>query len=83
MVAGGSTRGARAPVRRMVPVSCRAAQWAVLFSSHPIDDVGIKEVDEGIWTVSITHHDLGYVELEQKTTQPLDNPFGTRLSPMS
>jgi len=44
--------------------------------------VGIKEVDEGIWLVSFMHHDLGYVDLEQRTLQPLDNPFGTRLSPM-
>jgi hypothetical protein len=26
---------------------------------------------------------VGYFDLEQKTLQPLDNPFGTRLSPMS
>ena len=26
---------------------------------------------------------LGYFDLEQKTLQPLDNPFGMRLSPMS
>jgi hypothetical protein len=45
--------------------------------------VGIKEVDEGIWIVSFMHYDLGYVDLEQRTLQPLDNPFGTRLSPMS
>jgi transposase InsO family protein len=44
--------------------------------------VGIKEVDEGIWLVSFMHYDLGYVDLEQRTLQPLDNPFGTRLSPM-
>jgi len=25
---------------------------------------------------------LGYFDLEQKTLQPLDDPFGTRLSPM-
>jgi hypothetical protein len=29
------------------------------------------------------HYDLGYVDLEQKTLQPLDNPFGPRLLPMS
>jgi hypothetical protein len=29
------------------------------------------------------YDDLGYFDLEQKTLQPLDNPFGTRLSPMS
>jgi len=27
------------------------------------------------------HYDLGYFDLEQKTLQPLNNPFGTRLSP--
>jgi hypothetical protein len=45
--------------------------------------VGIKEVDEGIWIASFMHYDLGYIDLEQKTLQPLDNPFGPRLSPMS
>ena len=45
--------------------------------------LGIKEVDEGIWLVSFTHYDLGYIDLEQKTLQPLDNPFGPGLSPMS
>ncbi|MBB4365451.1 hypothetical protein GGD65_006517 [Bradyrhizobium sp. CIR18] len=45
--------------------------------------LGIKEVDEGIWLVSFMHYDLGYLDLEQKTQQPLDNPFGTRLSPIS
>ena len=45
--------------------------------------LGIREVDEGIWLVSFMHYDLGYFDLEQKTLQPIDNPFGTRLSPMS
>ena len=45
--------------------------------------VGIKEVDYGIWIVSFMQYDLGYIDLEQKTLQPLDNPFGPRLSPMS
>jgi hypothetical protein len=45
--------------------------------------VGINEVDDGIWLVSFMHYDLGYIDLEQKTLQPLDNPFGPRLSPMS
>jgi hypothetical protein len=45
--------------------------------------LGIKEVDEGIWLVSFMHYDLGYIDLEQKTLQPLDNPFGARMSPMS
>ncbi len=45
--------------------------------------LAIKEVDDGIWLVSFMHHDLGYIDLEQKTLQTIDNPFGPRLSPMS
>jgi transposase InsO family protein len=45
--------------------------------------LGIKEVDDGIWLVSFMHYDLGYIDLEQRTLQPLDNPFGPGLSPMS
>jgi transposase InsO family protein len=45
--------------------------------------VGIKEVDNGIWLVSFMDYDLGYIDLEEKTLQPLDNPFGPRVSPMS
>jgi hypothetical protein len=45
--------------------------------------LGIKEVDEGIWLVSFIDYDLGYIDLEQRTLQTLDNPFGPRLSPMS
>src|SRR5579885_836593 len=45
--------------------------------------LGIKEVDDGIWLVSFINYDLGYIDREQKTLQTIDNPFGTRLSPMS
>lgn len=45
--------------------------------------LGIKEVDDGIWLVSFMHYDLGYIDLEQRTLQTIDNPFGSRLSPMS
>ncbi len=38
--------------------------------------VGIREVDEGIWLISFMKYDLGYIDLEEKTLQPLDNPFG-------
>jgi len=41
--------------------------------------VGIKEVDEGIWLVSFMNDDLGYIDLEEKTLQPLNNPFGPRV----
>src|SRR6476620_8704415 len=41
--------------------------------------VGIKQTDDRIWLVSFMDYDLGYFDLEQKTLQPLDNPFGTTL----
>jgi hypothetical protein len=45
--------------------------------------VGIKEVDDGIWLVSFMDYDLGYIDLEEKTLQPLDNPFGPRVYAVS
>ncbi len=45
--------------------------------------VGIKEVDHGIWLVSFMDYDLGYIDLEEKTLQPLENPFGPKVLPMS
>ena len=36
--------------------------------------------DEGIWLVTFIDYDLGYIDLEQRTLQTLDNPFGPRLS---
>ena len=41
--------------------------------------VGLKEVEEGIWLVSFMDYDLGYIDLEEKTLQPLDNPFGPKV----
>jgi len=45
--------------------------------------VGIKEVQDGIWLVSFMDYDLGYIDLEERTLQPLDNPFGAIVLPMS
>ena len=41
--------------------------------------VGVKEVDHGIWWVSFMDRDLGYVDLEEKALQPLENPFGPKV----
>jgi hypothetical protein len=41
--------------------------------------LGIKEVDDSIWLVSFMHYDLGYIDLEQRTLQPLDNPLRPRV----
>ena len=38
--------------------------------------VDVKEVETGIWLVSFMSYDLGYIDLEERTLQPLENPFG-------
>ena len=45
--------------------------------------VGVQEVDSGIWLVSFMDYDLGYVDLDERTLQPLENPFGPKVLPMS
>ena len=45
--------------------------------------LGIKKIDDGIWIVSFMSYDLGHIDLEPKALQPLDNPFGPRLLPLS
>jgi putative transposase len=45
--------------------------------------VSIKEVDESIWLVSFMDYDLGYFDLETRVLEPLENPFGPKVLPMS
>lgn len=45
--------------------------------------VGIKQVDERIWLVSFMHYDLGYFDDETCRLEPLQNPFGPKVLPMS
>jgi putative transposase len=45
--------------------------------------VGVKQVDEHIWLVSFMHYDLGYFDDETCRLEPIDNPFGPKLLPMS
>ena len=45
--------------------------------------VGIKEIDDGIWLVSFMNYDLGYFDLEGVRFDPIANPFGSKVLPMS
>jgi putative transposase len=45
--------------------------------------VGITEVQDDIWLVSFMDYDLGYFELETRVLEPLENPFGPKVLPMS
>ena len=44
--------------------------------------LGLREVDTDVWLVSFMHYDLGYIDLEARTLQTIDTPFGSRASPM-
>ena len=45
--------------------------------------IGIKEVSDMIWLVSFMDYDLGYFDEDSCKFEPLDNPFGPKLLPMS
>ena len=37
--------------------------------------LGLREVDVDVWLLSFMHYDLGYVDLEARSLQTIDNPF--------
>ena len=45
--------------------------------------VGIKQVEDRLWLVSFMDYDLGYFDDTECRLEPIDNPFGAKLSPMS
>lgn len=45
--------------------------------------VGVKQVDDHIWLVTFMHYDLGYFDDETGRLEPIENPFGSKLLPMS
>jgi transposase InsO family protein len=46
-------------------------------------NVGIKEVEDDIWLVSFMEYDLGYFDEQTCKLEPLPNPFGPKVLPMS
>ncbi len=45
--------------------------------------VGVKQVDDQIWLVSFMQHDLGYFDDQTGRLEPIANPFGPNVLPMS
>jgi putative transposase len=45
--------------------------------------VGVKQVGDHVWLVTFMHYDLGYFDDETCRLEPIDNPFGPNLLPMS
>jgi putative transposase len=46
-------------------------------------DVGVKQVSDRIWLVTFMDYDLGYFDDETCRLEPIDNPFGPKVLPMS
>ncbi len=46
-------------------------------------NVGVTQVGERIWLVTFMHDDLGYVDDETCRLEPIENPFGPKVLPMS
>ena len=45
--------------------------------------VGITQVGEHVWLVTFMHYDLGYFDDETCRLEPIENPFGPKVLPMS
>jgi putative transposase len=45
--------------------------------------VGVKQTEDHIWLVTFMDYDLGYFDDETWRLEPIDNPFGPKLLPMS
>jgi len=43
-------------------------------------DVGIKEVNDGIWLVTFMHYDLGFFDLSNKKLEPCEYPFAPEVA---
>ena len=46
-------------------------------------DVGVKQVDDHLWLVTFMDYDFGYFDDETCRLEPIENPFGPKLLPMS
>jgi putative transposase len=46
-------------------------------------NVGVTQVGDRVWLVSFMHYDLGYFDDETCRLEPLENPFGPKVLPMS
>lgn len=54
---------------------CRNKMKVNLSRAFAGQEVGIKEVEDGIWVVSFLDYDLGYFDEENMRVEPVDDPF--------
>lgn len=59
------------------------AQCLAILRATAGQAVGIKQVEDHIWLTSFMDYDLGYFDDETCRLEPLPNPFGPKVLPMS
>ena len=62
---------------------CERKMKVNLSTAFAGQEVGIKEVESGIWVVSFLGYDLGYFDEEARRVEPVADPFGPKVLPMS
>lgn len=60
--------------------NCKKINLSQVFAGQT---VGIKQTDDHIWLVSFMDYDPGYFDDETCRLEPLQNPFGSKVLPMS
>jgi hypothetical protein len=68
----------RAPSR--ISYKSRKANSSQIFAGQ---DVGVKQVDDHLWLITFTDYDLGYFDDETCRLEPIADPFGPKVLPMS
>jgi putative transposase len=58
----------------------RKINFSLVFAGQT---VGIKQVDDHLWLASFMRYDLGYFDDEACRLEPIANPFGPKVLPMS
>lgn len=58
---------------------CMGKKKINLSRSFAGQNVGVKEIEDGIWLVSFMDYDLGYFDEETKKLEPLDYPFAPEI----
>jgi transposase InsO family protein len=62
---------------------CERKMKVNLSTAFAGQEVGIKEIESGIWVVSFLDYDLGYFDEEARRVEPVADPFGPKVLPMS
>ena len=77
-----SLLGAHVPVTQCGRI-CFHARKVNLSQVFAGQNVGVAKVGERVWLVTFMRYDLGYFDDETCRLEPIENPFGPKVLPMS